>query len=118
MLAYSITAKEGKGTRWLEESKYKLGQLVACYYKTIPPSPQWNPFIEGRPSIITKVKTSTGKEKTKYYYEIAVITWEGRMESRLVSEENIVLYENLNDLDQEIEEFLMKYYQNNPLSTD
>ena len=40
------------------------------------------------------------------------------MESRLVSEENIVLYKDLGDLDQEIEEFLMKYYHNNPISTD
>jgi len=102
----------------LEGSKYKLGQLVACYYRTIPPSPQWNPFIEGRPSIITRVKISSGTEETKYYYEIAVVTWGGTMETRLVSEENIVLYEKLGDLDQEIEEFLMKYYRNNPISTD
>ena len=102
----------------MEGSKYKLGQLVACYYKTIPPTPQWNPFIEGRPSIITRVKMSTGTQETKYYYEIAVVTWEGIMESRLVSEENIVLYKDLGDLDQEIEDFLMEYYKNNPLSTD
>ncbi len=102
----------------MEGSKYKLGQLVACYYRTIPPSPQWNPFIEGRPSIITRVKISSGTEETKYYYEIAVVTWGGTMETRLVSEENIVLYEKLGDLDQEIEEFLMKYYRNNPISTD
>ena len=61
---------------------------------------------------------SAGTEKTKYFYEIAVVTWDGVMENRLVSEENIVLYEDLNDLDQEIEDFLMKYYKNNPLSTD
>tara|TARA_R100000664_G_scaffold19664_1_gene28803 strand:- start:918 stop:1226 length:309 start_codon:yes stop_codon:yes gene_type:complete len=102
----------------LIKNKFKVGQLVACYYKTIPAAPQWNPFIEGRPSIITKIKESTGSSKKKYYYEIAVVTWEGTMESRLVSEENIVLYENLGDLDQEIEDFLMKYYKNNPLSTD
>ncbi len=40
------------------------------------------------------------------------------MESRLVSEENIVLYKDLGDLDEEIEEFLMKYYKNNPLASD
>ena len=102
----------------MEGSKYKLGQLVACYYKTIPPTPQWNPFIEGRPSIITRVKMSTGTEETRYFYEIAVVTWGGIMESRLVSEENIVLYEDLGDLDQEIEDFLMQYYKNNPLATD
>ena len=102
----------------MEESKFKIGQLVACYYKTIPPTPQWNPFIEGRPSIITKVKPSTGTEKTKYYYEIFVVTWSGGTEQRLVSEENIVLYENIGDLDQEIEEFLMKYYKDHPLATD
>ena len=61
---------------------------------------------------------STGTEQTRYFYEIAVVTWEGVMENRLVSEENIVLYKDLGDLDQEIEEFLMKYYHNNPLSTD
>ena len=102
----------------MEGSKYKLGQLVACYYKTIPPTPQWNPFIEGRPSIVTKVKMSAGTENTKYFYELAVITWEGRMETRLVSEENIVMYKDLGSLDQEIEELLMDYYKKNPLSTD
>ena len=102
----------------MEGNKYKLGQLVACYYKTIPPTPQWNPFIEGRPSIITRIKISTGTQEVRYFYEIAVITWEGRMESRLVSEENIVLYKDLGDLDEEIEEFLMKYYKNNPLASD
>ena len=102
----------------MEGSKYKLGQLVACYYKTIPPTPQWNPFIEGRPSIVTKVKVSAGTEETKYFYELAVVTWEGRMETRLVSEDNIVMYEDLNDLDQEIEDLLMDYYKKNPLATD
>ena len=102
----------------MEGSKFKLGQLVACYYKTIPPTPQWNPFIEGRPSIVTKVKMSAGTENTKYFYELAVITWEGRMETRLVSEENIVMYKDLGSLDQEIEELLMDYYKKNPLSTD
>ena len=102
----------------MEGSKYKLGQLVACYYKTIPPTPQWNPFIEGRPSIVTKVKMSAGTEKTKYFYELAVVTWEGRMETRLVSEENIVMYEDLGNLDQEIEDLLMDYYKKNPLATD
>jgi hypothetical protein len=102
----------------LEGSKYKLGQLVACYYKSIPPSPQWNPFIEGRPSIITRVKMSTGTQETKYFYEIAVVTWEGTMENRLVSEENIVLYQDLGTLDQEIEELLMDYYKKHPIATD
>ena len=100
------------------QNKFKVGQLVACYYKTIPSAPQWNPFIEGRPSIITKIKESTGSSKKKYYYELAVVTWEGRMETRIVSEANIVLYEKLEDLDQEIEDFLMRYYKNNPLATD
>jgi hypothetical protein len=36
------------------------------------------------------------------------------METRLVSEENIVLYEELGDLDQEIEDMLMRYYKDNP----
>jgi hypothetical protein len=102
----------------LGKNKFKVGQLVACYYKTIPSAPQWNPFIEGRPSIITKIRNSKGIEETKYYYEIAVVTWEGTMESRLVSEENIVLYKELGDLDQEIEDMLMRYYKDNPLATD
>ena len=100
------------------KSKYKIGQLVACYYKTIPSAPQWNPFIEGRPSIITKIRDSKGIGEAKYYYEIAVVTWEGTMESRLVSEENIVLYKELGDLDQEIEDMLMRYYKDNPIATD
>jgi|TARA_R110000737_G_scaffold63012_1_gene90479 hypothetical protein len=102
----------------LGESKFKVGQLIACYYKTIPPTPQWNPFIEGRPAIITSIKTTKGTKETKYFYDISVITWEGTMETRLVSQENIVLYENLSELDQEIEEFLMQYYKNYPLATD
>jgi hypothetical protein len=113
-----LAAKEGKGNEWLGECLYKVGQLVACYYRTIPPTPQWNPFIEGRPSIITQVKPSTGTTPLKYYYEIAIVTWGGAIELRLVSEENLVLYENLGELDQEIEDFLMEYYKNNPLSTD
>jgi len=40
------------------------------------------------------------------------------MESRLVSEENIVPFQDLGNLDQEIEELLMDYYKKNPLSTD
>ena len=61
---------------------------------------------------------SAGTEKTKYFYELAVVTWEGRMETRLVSEENIVMYEDLGNLDQEIEDLLMDYYKKNPLATD
>ncbi len=102
----------------MKGSKYKLGQLVACYYKTIPAAPKWNPFIEGRPSIITKIKKSKGTKKDKYYYDIVVVTWEGGMETRTVSEENIVMYEDLDSLDQEIEDLLMDYYKKNPLSTD
>ena len=102
----------------MQGSKYEVGNLVACYYKTIPPSPQWNPFIEGRPGIITSIETSTGNKETKYFYEIVVVTWNGSVETRKVSQENVVLYENLSDLDQEIEEFLMQYYKNNPLATD
>ena len=61
---------------------------------------------------------SAGTEKTKYFYELAVVTWEGRMETRLVSEDNIVMYEDLGNLDQEIEDLLMDYYKKNPLATD
>ena len=102
----------------MEGSKYEVGQLVACYYKTIPPTPQWNPFIEGRPSIITRIKKSVGIKETRYYYELQVTTLGGSLESRLVSEENIVPYENLGELDQEIEDMLIQYYKKNPLATD
>ena len=102
----------------MARNKFKVGQLVACYYKTIPSAPQWNPFIDGLPSIITKIRESTGTSKKKYYYEIAIVAWNGVLETRIVSEENIVLYEKLEDLDQEIEDFLMRYYKNNPLATD
>ena len=61
---------------------------------------------------------STGTQETKYYYEIAVVTWEGTMENRLVSEENIVPFRDLGNLDQEIEDLLMDYYKKNPLATD
>ena len=61
---------------------------------------------------------SAGTEKTKYFYEIAVVPWEGTMETRLVSEENIVLYRDLGNLDQEIEDLLMDYYKKHPLATD
>ena len=61
---------------------------------------------------------STGIQETKYYYEIAGVTWEGTMENRLVSEENIVLYRDLGNLDQEIEDLLMDYYKKHPLATD
>ena len=61
---------------------------------------------------------SAGTEKTKYYYEIAVVTWEGTIESRLVSEENIVMYQDLGALDSEIEDLLMDYYKKHPLATD
>ena len=47
-----------------------------------------------------------------------MITLGGSLESRLVSEENIVPYENLGELDQEIEDMLIQYYKKNPLATD
>jgi|TARA_R110000744_G_scaffold377531_1_gene492647 hypothetical protein len=102
----------------LEGSKYKIGQLVTCYYKSIPPTPQWNPFIEGRPSVITGIKISAGPEKARYFYELTIVTWAGSMEKRLVGEENLVLYETLGELDREIEDLLIKYYKNNPLASD
>ena len=102
----------------MEGSKYEVGQLVACFYKTIPPTPQWNPFIEGRPSIITRIKKSVGIKETRYYYELQVTRLGCSFESRLVSEENIVPYENLGELDQEIEDMLIQYYKKNPLATD
>ena len=56
-------------------------------------------------------------ESIGHYYKIAVVTWNGTVETRLVSEENIVPYKDLDDLDQEIEDFLMDYYNRHPLAT-
>jgi hypothetical protein len=105
----------------LGENLYKVGQLVTCYYKTIPPTPQWDPFVEGRPGIIIGIRVSTGKpsgKETRYFYEVFLTTWEGKQIKKLVSEENIVLYEKLPDLGEEIDAFLMKYYKEHPLATD
>lgn len=105
----------------MEKNLYKVGQLVACYYKTIPPTPQWDPFVEGRPGIITNIKTSVGRsssKETKYFYEVVLITWQGKTVKRLVSEENLVSYQDLPDLEKELDQFLMKYYKEYPLATD
>jgi len=105
----------------LGENLYKVGQLVACYYKTIPPTPQWDPFVEGRPGIITAIKSSVGRansKEIKYFYEVHLITWQGKSVKRLVSEENLVPYQDLPDLDKELDQFLMKYYKDHPLATD
>jgi len=105
----------------LEGSKYKIGQLVACYYKTIPPT-QWDPFVEGRPGIITSVKTSVGKAshgKLRYYYEVAVTSCHGKLINKTINEENLVPFENVPTLGQEIDELVMNYYKKSPLtSTD
>ena len=103
------------------ENLYKVGQLVTCYYKKIPPTPQWDPFVEGRPGIIIAIRITNGAASNndpRYFYEVFLTTWEGKQIKKLVSEENIVLYENLPDLDKEIDAFLMKYYKEHPLATD
>ena len=103
------------------EKLYKVGQLVTCYYKTIPPTPQWDPFVEGRPGVIIGIRIANGAASStdpKYFYEVFLTTWEGKQVKKLVSEENIVPYENLPDLDKEIDELVMNYYKKYPLATD
>jgi len=104
----------------LEGSKYKTGDLVSCYYKTIPPTPQWDPFVEGRPAIITRIKTSIGsnQKQLRYFYEVAVTTFTGALVTKMVSEENLLPYAKLPDLDKEIDELVMNYYKKHPHATD
>jgi hypothetical protein len=104
----------------MEGSKYKIGDLVSCYYKTIPPTPQWDPFVEGRPAIVlevNKAKNSQSKS-SRYYYKVFVTTFDGSHVTRTVTQENLLSYEDLPDMDQELEQLVMDYYKKNPLATD
>ncbi len=105
----------------MKGNKYEVGDLVSCYYKTIPPTPTWNPFVEGRPAIILKVKQYTTVQHSKgakFHYTVAVSTYEGKIDMRTVSEENLLPYADLPELDKEIDELVMNYYKTNPFSTD
>ena len=105
----------------MEGSKYKVGDLVSCYYKTIPPTPQWDPFVEGRPAIILKVSCSiTSQSRSpRYFYKVMVSTFGGNYVTRQVTEENLLPYKEIPDLDKEIDELVMDYYKRSPLaSTD
>lgn len=105
----------------MEGSKYKVGDLVSCYYRTIPPTPQWDPFVEGRPAIILEVKCAMHSQSSKprYYYKVMVSTFSGKHRVRQVTEENLLPYKDIPSLDQEIEELVMNYYKTSPLaSTD
>ncbi len=104
----------------MEGSKYKVGDLVSCYYKTIPPTPQWDPFVEGRPAIVLEVKRASNSQnaKPRYYYKVVVTTFEGNHVSRTVTQDNLLPYEDIPNLDQEIEELVMNYYKKHPLASD
>lgn len=105
----------------MKESKYKVGDLVSCYYKTIPPTPQWDPFSEGRPAIILNIKsyTNIGVNKVaQFHYTVAVSSWRGKVDIKIVSEENLMPFEALQDLSEEIDELVMDYYKKHPLATD
>jgi hypothetical protein len=110
-----------RGEQCLKGSKYKVGDLVSCYYKTIPPSPTWDPFVEGRPAIILEVRQFTNirvNKGAKFHYTVSVSTFEGGTAIRLVSEENLLPYKDIPDLDKEIDELVMNYYKKYPLATD
>ena len=105
----------------MKKSKYRVGDLVSCYYKTIPPTPQWDPFSEGRPAIILNIKnyTNIGVNKVaQFHYTVAVSSWEGRIDVKIVSEENLLPFAALPDLSEEIDELVMNYYKKYPLATD
>ena len=105
----------------MKESKYQVGDLVSCYYKTIPPTPQWDPFSEGRPAIILNIKnyTTIGASKAaQFHYTVAVSSWQGTIDIKIVSEENLLPFAALPELSEEIDELVMKYYKENPLASD
>ena len=105
----------------MKGNKYEVGDLVSCYYKTIPPTPTWDPFVEGRPAIILKIKQYTTihhSKGSKFHYTVAVSTFEGKIDMRTVSEENLLPYASLAELDQEIDDIVMNYYKKHPLATD
>jgi len=74
------------------QAKYKVGDLVTCCWEYIPPSPQWNPFIEGRPCIITEIrpleKVSKNHPATTFY-RLAILTQRGKIITRYLAEENV-----------------------------
>ena len=105
----------------MRESKYRVGDLVSCYYKTIPPTPQWDPFSEGRPAIILNIKSYTNigvSKAAQFHYTVAVSSWRGKVDVKIVSEENLMPFESLPELSEEIDELVMDYYKKNPLATD
>jgi len=104
----------------VQESKYKVGDLVSCYYKTIPPAPQWDPFVEGRPAIVLEVHSTLNSQskKPRYFYKIVVSTFEGGYVTRTVTQNNLLPYADIPELDQEIEQLVMDYYKKHPLASD
>tara|TARA_R110000744_G_scaffold371939_1_gene483248 strand:- start:386 stop:700 length:315 start_codon:yes stop_codon:yes gene_type:complete len=96
-------------------NKFNIGNLVTCYYRTIPPSPNWNPFIEGRPAIITKVIERQGRkdEKTKrYFYDIVVISYKGSISTRTIHEDNLIDFVDAPDLEKQMKEEITQYFAN------
>ncbi len=74
------------------QAKYKVGDLVTCCWEEIPPSPQWNPFIEGRPSIITGVRLDDKVSKNHpatTFYRLAILTHKGKIVTRYLAEVNV-----------------------------
>ena len=76
--------------------KYNVGDLVTCCWEYIPPSPQWNPFIEGRPSIFTAVRPHEKVSKdhpATTYYRLAILTQKGTIITRYLAEVNVKAFE-------------------------
>ena len=99
----------------MKGSKYKVGDLVSCYYRVIPSTPQWDPFVEGRPGIVLKVKKG---EQSKYYYIVVFVAHTGKYISKTIAESNLMLYEEIPEKDKEIEQLVMDYYKKHPFATD
>ena len=59
----------------------------------IPAPPQWNPFLEGRPCIVTQVRPleKVSKHHNEYstYYRLAILTSKGKIITRYLAEQNV-----------------------------
>ena len=97
----------------------RVGDLVSCYYKTIPPTPLGS-ILEGN-YIILNIKnyTTIGASKAaQFHYTVAISNWQGTIDVRIVTEENLLPFAALPELSEEIDELVMNYYKKNPLATD
>ena len=78
------------------KAKYRVGDLVTCHWEYIPPTPEWNPFIEGRPCIITKLRDIEDASKDcdhQVFYQLAILTQRGKIITRYLAEQNVKPYE-------------------------